>query len=360
MVISCDEESENIPTQFDSVKTFLEDGWISYQTGNYQEAIDLFTEAVERQAGNLEAHAGIAWSNYHMDDLADAEAKFNFIVSLATLNNDVERLTDAHAGLCLTGNKLKIVAENEGKPEMEILNIKLDKIILNGNEVLNLNSQYAHTYEPDVINAGNIGVAVAQSYFNIYYFYDAVLKIDQIVPNYLSELLATVAHTVQIDTFFTQDLTEDQELFLDWETSNIITLDDVKSSDGGAEAAEYVIIEGANLKLNSDLDLYTEQLVVQDSLIDGDTLTIVIPSNEQAYLSESTLDDQGLSVRTEVAADDDDELLGYFILSDISAGSTVTVTYRYHRKLSISFKRTSDFYKYLDLITTKLYQLSSS
>jgi len=83
-------------------------------------------------------------------------------------------------------------------------------------------------------------------------------------------------------------------------------------------------------------------------------------SNENVYLVESTLDEESKSVRTEVAMDDDDELLGYIIVSDIDSGSKVTMTYRYNRKLAVSFKRTSDFYKYLDLITTKLFQMASS
>jgi tetratricopeptide (TPR) repeat protein len=358
--MSCETTSENIPTTFENVANYLQTGWDAYQLGNYPEAISNFNRAIEREAGNLDAHSGIAWSNFHLDNLDQAKAKFNFIISLATLKNDDAKLADGYAGLAVTGNKAQIKAIEDGKSDQDIMQLKLDEVIKNGNELLNVNPTYVHPYDGDIINAESILLTVADTYFSIHYFYDSVLKLDNISNTFLSDLLAALPNEAAVDTFMSANLDDNNEIFLDWSHNAVITLEEITATDGGTNPQSVSLIDGQDLKLPGDIDVFSENLVVQDSVISGDTLQIVLPSNDFVYRVVSAKDGDGFSVITQIPLDEDENPLGYIRVIGGKAGDGLTVQYRYNRKFSVSFKKTTNFYLYLDTIVNKLYQLKTS
>ncbi len=357
LIMGCETSSENIPTQFENVKSFLEEGWDYYVKADYDSALMAFNRAIERQSGNLEAHNGAAWCLYHQNELDKAAAKFQFVVSLAEINNVTEMLASGYAGLTLTGIKQMINAVENGKPAGEVDEIKLNKIIQNGNKLYEIDPNYQHPYEPDVINVENILIAVAESYYNIQYFYEAAKKIDAISSEFLQNLLQTVPHNDVVDTFMTAPINDDGEVFIDWSEDGVITIDNVKAVDGGNNPAFVALISGSQVKFNDDVDLYEETLQAVDTVVNGDTVFVVKPSQQTIYKVNKALDENLFSRKTEIIKIDGNF---FVVIKELENSQSVTLEYRYKRKFEIQFKKTSDFYLYLDKIAAKLFDLKSS
>ena len=123
--IGCGErESDDIPTgPAITVDALVEDGWAAYSDGEYQDAVDYFSQAVNAQANSLEAYMGLGYSFAQVRELGRSRQNLGNVISLSSILTGLEEeyidalLAEAYAGLAATflaGLEYEDAAENAG------------------------------------------------------------------------------------------------------------------------------------------------------------------------------------------------------------------------------------------------------
>jgi tetratricopeptide (TPR) repeat protein len=132
----------------------IDQGWIEYSAGSYQNAIYRHQSALEMDSEKSEAYNGIAWAETKLGKIDASIDNFKKAV-LKSPNN-----ADAHAGLAGS----YFTAGN------------YEQAIASGKSVLSINPNYESPHDP--IKANNIRLLLAESYYNIGDYNSAKAQIE--------------------------------------------------------------------------------------------------------------------------------------------------------------------------------------
>ena len=164
---------------------FVSEGWQEYGAGNYEDAIGKYQQALdlEEDLVSSEAYNGIGWAKARLGQTLESINNFKQAVSKDPGN------VDAHAGL--TG--------------MYLADADYERAIASANLVLSLNPEYESHH--DSIKATDVRVLLAECYYYTGDYSDAEEQIellgvscqslDPSSPAYLANLLSRIQELVQ-------------------------------------------------------------------------------------------------------------------------------------------------------------------
>lgn len=359
----CDESSEDVPTSFNNIENYMEEGWDYYQNGQYENAISSFNNVLQRQADYLNAYVGIGWAHYKLGNLDETASNFAFVVSLAKIQDKQDALAEAYAGLSLTGVQRKIMAEAENDM-VTMVDVTNNEIAQYGKLLTEIEPDYQHAYDPEEINGSNIQMEMAKAYYSIKYFYDAIWTVDQMQSGALSDLLTEISYIDSSRVFFTANITDEDQIFLDDtredggeivdDLTNLITLDNVESMDGEEAPQQVHIVEGTRVYFpNTAVDVFSETITAKDTVMAGDTLNVLIPSKDRVYEVIEIVDEDMAPVNGNPVMNAN----GKIAHIQVPQAGTYEVEYRFNRQLRITYKSSSSFMQYMDIIANKLYEI---
>ncbi len=103
-----DDESDDIPSgPAETVESLVIDGWMAFNDGEIDAALDFFTNAANAEATNLEAYLGLGYSFSETNELERAHQSFGNVIALSAvliLSGDITQLeadtllAEAYAG----------------------------------------------------------------------------------------------------------------------------------------------------------------------------------------------------------------------------------------------------------------------
>jgi len=120
----------------------ISQGWKEYVTGNYEDAIAKFQDALEKDLDSSEAYNGIGWSRARLGQLNESINEFKRAVTKDSAN------TDAHVGLA----------------GMYFVDADYEQAIASAKRVLLLQPEYESQH--DDINTADIHILLAECYYN--------------------------------------------------------------------------------------------------------------------------------------------------------------------------------------------------
>ena len=85
VIISCERPGDEIgvPTgPVPTVEYLVEQGWVSYEAGDYNDAKDQFAIAINRDVFYKEAYLGLGWSMNRLSDYSNAVPQFDLLLTL--------------------------------------------------------------------------------------------------------------------------------------------------------------------------------------------------------------------------------------------------------------------------------------
>lgn len=173
-VNQCERKGENIPTKAPTANFYLQTGWASYESGDYQAALNAFTASKARDAIKEDAYNGLGWTYGKLQNYDQSISNFLLLLSL-TENNTMK--ANAYAGLAMTYGAMQIATtEEENRAEAGMNAIKYANMVIN----IDPNYQFEHDKH---INISSLHAMIAQCYFNVKDFIKALTEVD----NYLEK-----------------------------------------------------------------------------------------------------------------------------------------------------------------------------
>ncbi len=181
VLTSCRKDlSSDTPNSYNTVESLISDGWEYYLGGDYELALDAFQLTSERNAQAIEGYIGKGWTYLRLGYAQHSMVEFNVVLNLANESNDNASMADAYAGLFLIAldNRFSAQTDPEQNPTEDDLAALNNQIIEMGEKVFVYDEDYSTSHDPD-FTFEEIHVALAQTYFNVSRFQDAL---EHILP----------------------------------------------------------------------------------------------------------------------------------------------------------------------------------
>ncbi len=267
---TCERPETEIPEESTTISSELLAGWDSYQTDDYESAIEHFTVAALRNSAEAEAYNGLAWSHLKRQEFSDAASQFNFVKNLATEQNNNVLLADSYAGVALLWDSKRYLDELDGV-DVAILDEHLDEAIMSGEMALEIDASYTTAHDP-AYDADAIRIALGRNYFYQHWYMAALDKLtesggyamDDIVAESILDTTITrtsIVPTIQDETF---DMTMDP-IYIDWADTSVayvepvhltalVTYSNLSDNNGGSSLANVMLLDGTTCYLDKTAD----------------------------------------------------------------------------------------------------------
>lgn len=169
MLSACSDKSDDIPTFSDAptVVSLVAEGWSEFRAKRFDVAADLFVQANERDATNLDSYIGLGWSYSMLKSFLLAKA--NFSKALTFGSSDMELVASCYAGLAaveLANNNWQTAIDNVDKA----LAAQPDFLLADDN----------------TIDKDDLYLLKAQAYFELDKFYKSAEMVEMLSPGFLS------------------------------------------------------------------------------------------------------------------------------------------------------------------------------
>ena len=190
LVLGCEDQSDNIPVQWDEISELMATGWAQYTLGDYSEAKASFEAAGQRNAQYLPAYDGLGWCAVRLTNFDEAEEQFSFITTLADPVDEVALLADAYAGLSLSATIERSYLEITEGGDQAALNALAQQSIDRANTVFDLLGESYQPADHDTsFGSAGLHLLCAQNYFylQVYEFAEAQLSI--VDPDFVPDTL---------------------------------------------------------------------------------------------------------------------------------------------------------------------------
>lgn len=146
----------------------IDDGWSLFQSGQYIEALAVFTEARDLAPERADAYAGMGWSRMKLDDLSGAST--DFAAGAPRVGTRVHLL----GGYAFTLNALKDYSNSNARAD----------------ELLGLSSNWEFPYI-DGIDATDIQIVKAENFFALGDFSSSLTVVKTLNPSFPLNAIAT-------------------------------------------------------------------------------------------------------------------------------------------------------------------------
>lgn len=182
----CASKSDDIPTSYNDVGALMQQGWASYNAGNFAAATESFRQANERDAYYLPAYNGLGWSAVRQTNFSDAEVQFSFVTTLASPQSQSDLLADTYAGLSLSSAIQRASLENSGEGSAEELASLAMESISRAQMVFNLKGE---AYDPAEHDPGfgshNLHLLNAQHWFYLQRYDSSEAQLSIVDPTFV-------------------------------------------------------------------------------------------------------------------------------------------------------------------------------
>ncbi len=172
LMLSCERPVTDIPEEHTTITGEIDDGWAAYAEGDFDIALEHFTTAALRNAAELGAYNGLAWSYLHLGAYSTALSQFSFVRNLAIEQNDDAMLADSYAGVAYIYENLRYAGELNGE-ETGIMNGYADAAIEAANSALSIAADYSTVHDPG-LDASTLKNVVANAYFYLHWYGNAI------------------------------------------------------------------------------------------------------------------------------------------------------------------------------------------
>ncbi|MFQ5865039.1 MAG: tetratricopeptide repeat protein [bacterium] len=142
-----------------SAEELTEEGWQAFESGDFALAVTKFDSAVISDSNFVDAFNGAGWSYAQLGEFSTAIEKFETAIALDS------NLIEVHAGASLVYHALNQFIES----------------INEANITLETEPEFVFSHDPS-INALDIRITLALSYFSIADFINAAIQMDIIDP----------------------------------------------------------------------------------------------------------------------------------------------------------------------------------
>jgi len=205
LVLGCEDQSENIPVQWDEISELMATGWAEYEAGNYLEAKASFEAAGQRNAQYLPAYNGLGWCAVRLTNFDDAEEQFSFITTLANPESEASLLADAYAGLSLSAAIERSSLEITEGGDQVALDALAQQSFDRANLVFDL---LGENYSPSDHDTGfgseGMHLLCAQNYFYLQEYEHAEAQLNIVDPDFIPGLIEQFCATWTADSLFPQ------------------------------------------------------------------------------------------------------------------------------------------------------------
>ena len=164
LFMSCGSDSGNTPEQ-SSAEELTTSGWLSFEAGEYQVALQKFEDAIQIDNNYIDAYNGAGWSQGRLLNLNEAISNFLHCRDLDSL------FTDASAGLAFVYNAQK----------------NYQSAISHANKTLSQNSQWDFKHDSQ-LDFKDIHLLLAECYFAILDFESSLAQVQILNPDFNADL----------------------------------------------------------------------------------------------------------------------------------------------------------------------------
>ncbi len=194
----CSDQSENIPTSWESIQYLVDQGWQAYATGDFTTASQRFQEANQRNAFYLPAYNGLGWSAVRMANFAEAEVQFSFVTTLADPATEADLLADTYAGLALSAAIERSALEISGEGDAEQLRALAQQSIDRAQMVFDLLGEAYDPAEHDpAFGSPGLHLLNAQNYFYLQEFEASEEQLSLVDPAFVPAQLTAYGTAVE-------------------------------------------------------------------------------------------------------------------------------------------------------------------
>jgi hypothetical protein len=173
----CSHESDNIPTKVTTNEVLMKEAWDDYGSGSYNSAIKKFQEILNRDATITEAYVGLGWG-YTLAGTFD-KGRNNFVFAQARADFNPFK-ADVYAGMASN-----YAASNEDSLAVlyakKVLEVDPEWVFFKNDELV----------RNDNLNAHDLHVLIAQSYFHKKRYMYAKDEVDIMEPGWSSRFATT-------------------------------------------------------------------------------------------------------------------------------------------------------------------------
>ena len=187
VVSGCDRNGENIPINPPTATVLLDEAWQHFVADEYDEAVEAFTAAKDRDALQADAFLGLGWTLSKQLNFDSAISNFRILQSITT---NETLLLDSYAGLTVCYS-----AQGDD-----------DATILNGTLVLDKSPSYVFSRD-NYIDAKKIGIVIARSHVNNNNYLGALEIVDSVVEAGFLNSLISDGVLVQVDDMEVEPIT---------------------------------------------------------------------------------------------------------------------------------------------------------
>ncbi len=175
----CEHESDDIPDgPAITIPGLIEEGWEAYNSGDYDEAVNIFSEAAYADAKSLEAYLGIGYAFTQRNELVRADQNLGNVINLSTViltegviteEDSIHLCAEAYAGLAAAD-----LASGDFQSALD-------------------NAEMCLAYLPDFdhrwigsLDAQKVRVIMAEAYYGNDEYAEAMFVIDEITGSFIS------------------------------------------------------------------------------------------------------------------------------------------------------------------------------
>jgi hypothetical protein len=188
--VGCEDQSENIPNQWDEKSELVAQGWEDYALGDYAGAQESFIAANQKDALFLPAYNGLGWCAVRLTNFDEAGVQFSFITTLADRDTQVALLADAYAGLSLSASIERSVKEILGEAEAGELRALAELSIAQADCVFALQGEdYDPADHDPALGSHSLHLLCAQNYFYLLEFVLAEEQLSYADPVFVYSML---------------------------------------------------------------------------------------------------------------------------------------------------------------------------
>lgn len=126
---SCEKSSEDIPTQAETFEGIIEEAWQAYADGDFENAIELFNQALERNVEpdslGIQAYRGLGWAYSRVNKYSLSISNFNFLLSVESVRSGKNPIVEMENTVAIS-NSVPLTPTTEDTSGVGIWTIETD------------------------------------------------------------------------------------------------------------------------------------------------------------------------------------------------------------------------------------------